>query len=127
MIFIIVAGFMSKISIRKETCELCQNNCAISFAEIEGLDEAPSWGYMCGRDPEENKVRVNPHEKPLRIRQRLWREGGGGPALPVVTMTAWHMLITVGQLRVGEYALILGAGGGVATMGIQIAPPSSER
>ncbi len=42
-------------------------------------------------------------------------------ALPVVAMTAWHMLITVGKLHVGEYALILGAGGGVASMGIQIA------
>ncbi len=42
-------------------------------------------------------------------------------ALPVVAMTAWHMLITVGQLRAGERVLILGAGGGVASMGIQIA------
>jgi NADPH:quinone reductase-like Zn-dependent oxidoreductase len=48
-------------------------------------------------------------------------------ALPVVTMTAWHMLITVGHLRVGEYALILGAGGGVATMGIQIARQAGAR
>jgi alcohol dehydrogenase len=36
-------------------------------------------------------------------------------------MTAWHMLITVGQLRAGEWVLIIGASGGVATMGIQIA------
>ncbi len=42
-------------------------------------------------------------------------------ALPVVSMTAWHMLITIGKLHVGETALILGAGGGVASMGIQIA------
>jgi len=37
------------ISIRKETCDLCQNHCTISFAQVEGLDEEPSWGYMCGR------------------------------------------------------------------------------
>jgi NADPH:quinone reductase-like Zn-dependent oxidoreductase len=42
-------------------------------------------------------------------------------ALPVVTMTAWHMLISVGRLHVGESVLIMGAGGGVASMGIQIA------
>lgn len=48
-------------------------------------------------------------------------------ALPVVTMTAWHMLITVGQLRPGEIALILGAGGGVASMGIQIAQYAGAR
>ncbi|RLB59680.1 MAG: hypothetical protein DRI34_01010 [Deltaproteobacteria bacterium] len=70
------------ISIRKETCDLCQNHCTISFAQVEGLDEEPSWGYMCGRDPDEQKVRVNPHDKPLRIRQRLWRQGGGGIPVP---------------------------------------------
>lgn len=42
-------------------------------------------------------------------------------AIPVVFMTAWHMLISVGQLRAGESVLILGAGGGVASTGIQIA------
>jgi NADPH:quinone reductase-like Zn-dependent oxidoreductase len=48
-------------------------------------------------------------------------------ALPVVAMTAWHMLITVGRLRAGEWVLILGAGGGVATMGIQIARYAGAR
>lgn len=42
-------------------------------------------------------------------------------ALPVVGMTAWHMLFSVGRLRLGEHTLILGAGGGVASMGIQLA------
>ncbi len=42
-------------------------------------------------------------------------------ALPVVSMTAWHMLITVARLRSGESVFIPGAGGGVASIGIQIA------
>ncbi|MBS1251963.1 MAG: alcohol dehydrogenase [Anaerolineales bacterium] len=42
-------------------------------------------------------------------------------AIPVVFMTAWHMLVRVGKLQAGERALILGAGGGVASAGIQIA------
>lgn len=42
-------------------------------------------------------------------------------ALPVVAMTAWHMLITVAKLQAGETVFIPGAGGGVASMGIQIA------
>lgn len=42
-------------------------------------------------------------------------------ALPVVGMTAWHMLISVGQLQAGEDVLILGAGGGVASISIQLA------
>ncbi len=42
-------------------------------------------------------------------------------ALPVVSMTAWHMLITVARLKAGETVFIPGAGGGVASMGLQIA------
>ncbi len=48
-------------------------------------------------------------------------------AVPVVFMTAWHMLIHVGQLRAGEDVLILGAGGGVASAGIQIARHAGAR
>ncbi|MBN2575535.1 MAG: hypothetical protein JXP73_13305, partial [Deltaproteobacteria bacterium] len=67
-----------KVTLRKETCNLCQNCCSITFAEIEGVEGTPSWGYMCGRDPAEHKVRKNPHERMLRLRQRLWREAGAG-------------------------------------------------
>ena len=42
-------------------------------------------------------------------------------ALPVVAGTAWHMLITIARLKAGETVFIPGAGGGVASMGIQIA------
>ena len=42
-------------------------------------------------------------------------------ALPVVAMTAWHMLISVAKLQAGESVFIPGAGGGVASIGIQIA------
>ncbi len=42
-------------------------------------------------------------------------------AAPLVSVTAWHMLITNGSLRPGETVLIVGAGGGVNTMATQIA------
>ncbi len=48
-------------------------------------------------------------------------------ALPVVFMTAWHMLIRIGGLQAGEDVLILGAGGGVASAGIQIARYAGAR
>lgn len=48
-------------------------------------------------------------------------------ALPVVGMTAWHMLICVGQLQAGEDVLILGAGGGVASISIQLARYAGAR
>lgn len=42
-------------------------------------------------------------------------------ALPLVTLTAWRMLVTRAQLKAGEDVLIVGAGAGVGTAAIQIA------
>jgi NADPH:quinone reductase-like Zn-dependent oxidoreductase len=42
-------------------------------------------------------------------------------AAALVFQTAWHSLITRGQIRAGESVLIVGAGGGVNTAAIQIA------
>jgi len=42
-------------------------------------------------------------------------------AIPLVFMTAWHMLVNRAQLRPGDSTLILGAGSGVGSAGIQIA------
>jgi NADPH:quinone reductase-like Zn-dependent oxidoreductase len=42
-------------------------------------------------------------------------------ALPLVTLTAWHMLVTRAQLQPGEDVLIHAAGSGVGSIGIQIA------
>ena len=42
-------------------------------------------------------------------------------AAPLVAVTAWHMLIGAGGLRAGETVLVVGAGGGVNSMAIQIA------
>jgi NADPH:quinone reductase-like Zn-dependent oxidoreductase len=42
-------------------------------------------------------------------------------AASLVFVTAWHSLIEVGQLRMGEDILIVGAGGGVNTATIQLA------
>ena len=42
-------------------------------------------------------------------------------AAALVFQTAWHSLITRGQIRAGETVLVVGAGGGVNTAAIQIA------
>ena len=42
-------------------------------------------------------------------------------AFPLTFVTAWHMLATRAQLKEGETVLILGAGSGIGTAGIQIA------
>ncbi|MBF0106209.1 MAG: hypothetical protein HQM16_12880 [Deltaproteobacteria bacterium] len=71
-----------KITIRKEQCDLCPNDCAITFGDIEGIAKGPSWGYLCGRDPDDSKVRVTPHYQLMRKRQRLLFETGRGIKLP---------------------------------------------
>jgi NADPH:quinone reductase-like Zn-dependent oxidoreductase len=42
-------------------------------------------------------------------------------AVPLVFLTAWHMLITRAQLKAGEDVLVLGAGSGIGSAAIQIA------
>ena len=42
-------------------------------------------------------------------------------ALPLVTVTAWHMLVTRAQVQPGEDVLIHAAGSGVGSIGIQVA------
>ncbi len=42
-------------------------------------------------------------------------------ALPLVYVTAWRMLISHADVRPGEWVLIMGAGGGIATAALQLA------
>jgi NADPH:quinone reductase-like Zn-dependent oxidoreductase len=42
-------------------------------------------------------------------------------AFPLVYVTAWRMLITHANLRPGEWVLIMGAGGGIATAALHLA------
>ncbi|HEV8618312.1 MAG TPA: zinc-binding dehydrogenase [Candidatus Udaeobacter sp.] len=42
-------------------------------------------------------------------------------ALPLVTLTAWHMLVARARVRSGEDVLVHAAGSGVGSLGIQIA------
>lgn len=58
---------------------------------------------------------VNVIPKPKHL---SWPEAA---ALPLVTVTAWHMLVTRAQLRPGEDVLVHAAGSGVGSIGIQIA------
>src|SRR6267378_1258338 len=58
---------------------------------------------------------VNVIPKPATIN---WHEAA---ALPLVTVTAWHMLVTRANIQPGEDVLIHAAGSGVGSIGIQIA------
>ncbi len=58
---------------------------------------------------------VNVIPKPKNV---SWAEAA---SLPLVTVTAWHMLVTRAQVQPGEDVLIHAAGSGVGSLGIQIA------
>ena len=50
-----------------------------------------------------------------------WMEFNDAASVPLVFLTAWHMLVTRSNLRPGNWVLVLGAGSGVGTAAIQIA------
>ncbi|HEX3228878.1 MAG TPA: zinc-binding dehydrogenase [Pyrinomonadaceae bacterium] len=58
---------------------------------------------------------VNVIPKPKNL---SWAEAA---ALPLVTLTAWHMLVKRANIQPGEDALVHAAGSGVGSLGIQIA------
>lgn len=58
---------------------------------------------------------VNVIQKPANL---SWEEAA---ALPLVTVTAWHMLVTRAAVQPGEDVLIHAAGSGVGSIGIQVA------
>lgn len=58
---------------------------------------------------------VNIVPKPKNL---SWAEAA---AIPLVTLTAWHMLVTRASVQPGEDVLIHAAGSGVGSIGIQIA------
>jgi predicted nucleotide-binding protein (sugar kinase/HSP70/actin superfamily) len=65
-----------KVSLTFSTCDLCQNHCTITTARIgEDANPAhmPSWGYMCGREPEDTRLKVNHHYDLFRFRSRQLR------------------------------------------------------
>ncbi|MGE5199862.1 MAG: acyl-CoA dehydratase activase, partial [Rhodospirillaceae bacterium] len=70
-----------EIALSKDTCELCQNHCAITTTTIDG-EEGPSWGYMCGREPGDRRMRLTPQSRLLRLRRKLWLEAGRGVDVP---------------------------------------------
>jgi NADPH:quinone reductase-like Zn-dependent oxidoreductase len=41
-------------------------------------------------------------------------------SLPLVFLTAWHMLVTRAQIKPGQFVLVLGAGSGIGSAAIQI-------
>ncbi len=88
------------VRVTYDDCGLCQNRCKITRAGIEGTEETPSWGYMCGREPEDAKKKPNRLFQPFEARRRLFtkggtsqeqREGAPGVTLPMALATYAHL------------------------------------
>lgn len=96
------------------TCEYCANGqeyfCK-SF-KIYGFQTGP----LQGSHGEYAKV---PAVNLLPMPSRLSFEEAA--SVPLVFLTAWHMLVTRGRVRGGEDVLVLGAGSGVGSAAVQIA------
>ena len=61
------------IRLSDEVCTLCENKCAITHAHVEGA--APvSWGYLCGREPDQHRVKQTPGYEAFRERAKAWRK-----------------------------------------------------
>jgi predicted CoA-substrate-specific enzyme activase len=60
-----------EITLTQEDCTLCENSCRITYAHIQGEEQTPSWGYLCGRDPDASQKRRRTEYEPFRVRGRL--------------------------------------------------------
>ncbi len=65
-----------EVTLTSEHCQLCSNHCKITYAQVEGRSDRPSWGYLCGRDAEEETVRVNREYRYFQKREAAWRRHG---------------------------------------------------
>ena len=64
-----------KIQLIEEECSYCNNHCTITYADVEGLSERPSWGYMCGKEPGEHRKRKEKNYRLFEQRQAFLNEG----------------------------------------------------
>lgn len=64
------------VALRKDRCAICDNDCEITHASIEGVDDEPSWGYLCGRDPDDERMRVLSEYDLFRKRRKALHRSG---------------------------------------------------
>jgi len=107
-------------SIACRICEACTGGQEYfcRFFKIWGFQTGPLDGGHAeyARIPEANAV-----PKPANL---TWEEAA---SIPLVLLTAWHMLVTRARLAPGEDVLVWGAGSGVGSMAIQIAKTIGAR
>ena len=98
-------------------CEMCFKGLDSACREFTVRGVLIDGGYAALAKAEERNV--------LPIPAGLnWDEAA---AVPLVFLTAWHMLMTRAQLKSGEDVLVIGAGSGVGSAAIQVAKLAAAR
>jgi NADPH:quinone reductase-like Zn-dependent oxidoreductase len=98
-------------------CEACLGGETVQCAQLRIIG-----AHLPGTYAEQVCV---PAENALPIPERL--SDAEAAVMPLVFSTAWHALIVRARLRAGESCLILAAGSGVGSAGIQIAKLAGAR
>lgn len=93
------------------TCEYCLGGSDNLCREYKILGENTTGG--CAQYISVPRENILPYPKGLRFEEAA--------AIPLVFLTAWHMLVQRAQLRLGEWVLVHAAGSGVGSAAIQIA------
>lgn len=93
---------------RCEACLAGRDNFCKSYSVIGALHKGGYAEYV-----------ILPARNAIPLPENLTFEQGA--AFPLVSVTAWHMLFSLAQIRPGESVLIMGAGSGVGSMAVQMA------
>ncbi len=62
-----------EVKLSEESCQYCTNYCTITSASIAGEDRNVSWGYMCGRDPDDKVKKKCEEFQLMESRDQLLR------------------------------------------------------
>ncbi|OXA48600.1 Phthiocerol synthesis polyketide synthase type I PpsC [Folsomia candida] len=127
---VVAAGlnFKDVLSVLKPSAEFDQENCigADFCGIISSVGEAVTkWKVgddVLGCNFEQGALpsHISQDQHQL-VKLPSWFTHAEGATLPVVFSTAYHCLVTVGRLKVGETILVHAASGGVGLVAIQIA------
>jgi len=116
-----VGSAVSGVEVGSEVMLQPAVSCGLCQACLGGRDNmCPQYRLLGqGRDGGLAELIVVPPESVIPKPENLSFEEAA--SVPLVFLTAWHMLITRAQVRHGETVLVNAAGSGVGTAGIQIA------
>jgi NADPH:quinone reductase-like Zn-dependent oxidoreductase len=108
------ADVMARVGLYRDAPPL---PCVVGY-EVAGVTDTGARVIAMTRFGGYSEVVCAPRAMVLPLPERL--SFAEGAAIPVVWLTAWHMLVELANLRAGQRVLIHAAAGGVGTAAVQI-------